>query len=141
MLDWNIAMQTIYSSSQIRLNSLGRSLNAIQDAQRQLRGFSAMPATQVALASRIHLCNTLLSEISGIRRRLARLKNKHAAGLRVELDRNAGDAISSSDVSGAAHVPLMPASTIVTGTIVGPIMAVACVAPPQLSCRRRGTQH
>lgn len=141
MHDWNIAMQTIYSSSQIRLNSVDRSLNAIKDAQNQLRAFNAIPATQVALASRIHLCNTLLSEISGIRKRLARLRNKHSVRRRVELDRQAGDAISINDVSGTAHVPFKPASAIVADTSVVPIVAVACVAPVHLNCRRRGTHH
>jgi len=130
-------MQTIYSSGQIRLNSLRRSLDVIKDAERQLSNFSARPATPATLASRIHLCNTLLNEISGIRRCLVGLKNKHAAPDGFLTGSNATDSISINDISGAVHVPLDSSSAFVAGTCVKPVVVGACVAPSHISHRRR----
>jgi len=65
-------MRTIDSLERRQLNSLNRSLSAIRDAHGRLDHLSDASATPAALMSRIQLCDRLLQEISGIRRRLAR---------------------------------------------------------------------
>ena len=72
-------MEKADHSGQTLINCLGQSLDMIRNAQGQLGEFGAANANPADLVSRIRLCNLLLWEISGVRRRLAKDLTRRAS--------------------------------------------------------------